>query len=52
VVEDSRPSASEDVEAAEDAGPSTKSTEKKEKVRRLIPPTFRQVARLISRKQQ
>jgi hypothetical protein len=33
VVEDSRPSASEDVEAAEDAGPSSKSTgEKKEKV--------------------
>jgi hypothetical protein len=38
VVEDSRPSASEDVEAAEDAEPSTKSTgEKKEKVRPSIP---------------
>jgi hypothetical protein len=50
VVEDSRPSASEDVEAAEDAGPSTKSTgEKKEKV---SCPTFTGQQRLISRKQQ
>jgi hypothetical protein len=38
VVEDSRPSASEDVDAVEDAGPSTKSTgEKKEKVSPPIP---------------
>jgi hypothetical protein len=51
VVEDARPSASEDVEAAEDAGPSMKSTgEKKEKV---SPPTiFTCEQRLISRKQQ
>jgi hypothetical protein len=51
VVEDSRPSASEDVEATEDAGPSMKSTgEKKEKVSRLT--VFTGEQRLISRKQQ
>jgi hypothetical protein len=38
VVEDSRPSASDDVEV-DDAGPSTKATvEKKEKVSRRAPP--------------
>lgn len=50
MVEDSRPSASEDVEAAEDAGPSVRSTgEKKDKVG---PPTSTGEQRLISRKQQ
>jgi hypothetical protein len=50
VVEDSRPNASEDMEAAADAGPSVKSTgEKKEKV---SPPTSTGEQTVISRKQQ
>jgi len=51
VVEDSRPTTAEDVEATEDAGPSTKTTgEKKEKVSPPIHLTLG--VRLISRKQQ
>ena len=53
MVEDSRPTTAEDVEAADDAGPSLRSTgEKKEKVSRPFLSNLPLAERLISRKQQ